>query len=65
MTSNGDVYYTEKETRGWMLSMSLKAIGNVFEEVTFELRRELKDDLRELTFELLTELQDDLGKDEL
>lgn len=48
-----------------MLSMSLKAIGNVFEEVTFELRRELKDDLRELTFELLTELQDDLGKDEL
>ena len=48
-----------------MLSMSLKAIGNAFEEVTFEPSRELKDDLRELTFERLTELQDDLGKDEL
>lgn len=46
--------------------MSLKAMEiNVFEEVTFELRDELKSDLRELTFEVLTKLEDDLGKDEL
>ena len=36
-----------------MLSKTLKAIGNVFEAVTFELRDELKGDLRELTFEPL------------
>lgn len=43
-----------------MLFMSLKVIGNAFEEMTFELRHELNDDLRKLTFEL-TKIQDDLG----
>ena len=45
--------------------MSLKAIGNVFEEVTFELRHKLKDGLRKLTSELITKLQGELETDEL
>lgn len=51
MTSNSHAYYKKKETKGWMIFRTLKAIRNIFEKVTFEVRDELKDDLRELTFD--------------
>lgn len=53
MTSNSHAYYKKKgkETKGWMIFRTLKAIRNIFEKVTFEVRDELRDDLRELTFD--------------
>ena len=51
MTSNSHAYYKEKETRGWMIFRTLKAIRNLFEKVTLEVRDELRGDLRELTFD--------------
>ena len=36
MTSNSHAYYKKKETRGWMIFRTLKAIRNIFEKVTFE-----------------------------
>jgi len=34
MTSNSHAYYKEKETRGWMIFRTLKAIRKIFEKVT-------------------------------
>lgn len=43
MTSN-DIHTTKKrkETKGWMIFRTLKAIRNIFEKVTFEVRDELR-----------------------